>query len=159
MCGRGICTETDQSPREGTNETLLQKAKIYPSIEELDAPAGTPDKVAEAYIAARVSLQTNKPGFWEAAAVMARRSIELALADCGAKGSLKNMIDKLGAEGILAKSMVDWANEVRIIGNDGAHDCVTREDAVQAVYFAEMLFTYMFKLPAMIAKRRNSKGN
>lgn len=164
LCYSAVCTETYKKPVEGDNgfnDSFFHNVKIYPSIEDLDAPDGTPGNVADAYRAALVNLKTEGPGFWEAAAIMARRSIELAIAgiDGVKKGSLKSMIDEMGAKGLLTKAMVDWANEVRIIGNEGAHENgLTREDAEQAVYFAEMLFTYIFKLPGMLEKRRLAKS-
>lgn len=91
---------------------------------------------------------------------MAGSSIETACVQFGAvDGGLKGKIRKLHDDGIITQSLADWAQELREIRVDAAHQAeresvITKEDAEQAVYFAEMLFTYLYKLPKMIEERR-----
>ena len=131
-------------------------AKVYPEAIPLEAPLGTPDEVANAYKTAKKNLQHGQDGDYEAACIMARRSVERAVNGAGGQGhNLKEKIDDLEARRLISPALREWAHEVRDIGNDGAHEAtVTREDAEQAVYFAEMLFTYLYTLPAMVAERR-----
>ncbi len=99
----------------------------------------------------------NRPGCEEPAAVFYGRAIELALkhAHADVKGSLAQRIAKLAKDRIIPQSMSDWAEEVRVVRNDGAHDDgVTREDAEAARDFADAFLRYLITMPAMVAARR-----
>lgn len=66
----------------------------------------------------------------------------------------------LSSKNILQPLLSDWAKEVRLIGNQGAHydpaNEVTMEDATQLLNFAQELMKYLFELPAELQRRRNS---
>ena len=159
-CYHGVCVEAPPAylkPHSVTHGPYFESFfEYFPSPKPLDAPANTPDDVAKAYKTAMKNLRSGEDGDLEAACIMARRSIELAVNLMDAEGgNLKKKIDDLADKKILSPILQAWAHEIRDIGNDGAHEPdVSREDAEQAVYFAEMLFTYLFTLPGMIAERR-----
>lgn len=52
--------------------------------------------------------------------------------------------------------MKDWAHQIRIDGNDAAHDekPFAQEEAAQLLEFVRLLLTYVFTLPAQVAARR-----
>lgn len=73
----------------------------------------------------------------------------------GMKGNLATKIDKLVQEGKLSADLGDWAHEVRLIGNEGAHDPeVNREDLTALREFTDAVLRYAISLPAEIATRR-----
>lgn len=98
------------------------------------------------------------PNCEEASAAMYRRAIDLAVKsiDPDGKGELIARINRLADLNILPGTMKDWAHQVRIIGNDGAHDedGVTRNDLMAAQGFADALLRYLFTLPKEVALRR-----
>lgn len=154
-CGKGACGESPWHAIEGRFD-FEKFTDFYPRFEPVEAPKGTPEDVANAFMTAKKNLKSGQHGDYEAACIMARRSVELAVKGAGGEGhSLKAKIDDLEARRIISPALREWAHEVRDIGNDGAHEAaVTQQDAEQAVYFAEMLFTYLYTLPEMIEERR-----
>lgn len=82
----------------------------------------------------------------------------------GATGkSLKEEIDDLANKGLILPSMRDFAHEVRVLANEGAHPQpgaagTNEKDARDAVEFLSFLMTVMYNLPKQIEdyrKRRN----
>ena len=93
------------------------------------------------------------------------RAVEAMLAEEGyhdRKQGLKRRIDNAVAEGKLPPAMGDWANEVREIGNETHTDespapLPGKEDAKQALLFANMLAEYLFVLPTRIKQARGKE--
>ena len=156
-CGKGVCGES-KFYIDGGSFDFEKFTDVYPQPQPLEAPSGTPEEVAKAYKTAKKNLLSGTDGDYEAACMMARRSVERAVKAAGAQGhSLKEEIDDLEARRLISPALREWAHQVRLFGNDGAHDAfVSKEAAEQCVYFAEMLFTYLYTLPEMMAARRSS---
>lgn len=120
------------------------------------APEHLPDPVRKAFLQAEGNF--GRPGFEEAAALMYRRSLEVALKiaypDLG--DGLAKIIKRLVADRHLPEVMADWLTEVRLIGNDGAHELegVDHQDLIAARGFVETALRYIFTLPTEIAARR-----
>jgi hypothetical protein len=92
---------------------------------------------------------------------MARRALEAVAVDQGqTSGSLYERLAALASAGILLPTLADWATEVRLIGNAGAHfdplETVTRHDAEQLLSFLQELLRYLYEMPAELARRRGS---
>jgi Domain of unknown function (DUF4145) len=91
-------------------------------------------------------------GAFTASALLSRRVIEGIAADKGAKGSnLMRKIEALKASGDVDGKLADWANALRIVGNNAAHDTqgrATPEDASDALIFAEALADYVYTFRA-----------
>lgn len=89
---------------------------------------------------------------------MYRRSLDLALKEAfpETKGALDAKLKKLVKEQKLPEALGEWAHEVRLIGNDGAHDLdgVSREDLLDARAFIDTVLKYLFTLPAQISARK-----
>jgi hypothetical protein len=97
---------------------------------------------------------------WDAAAVMARSALQLALRDNKAQGrNLKQEIDDLSARGVLPPIMKDWSDQVRELGNDSAHPAPSQvatnaQDARDIVRFLDFLLEYLYTLPYQIEQYR-----
>ncbi|MBY5590844.1 DUF4145 domain-containing protein [Rhizobium leguminosarum] len=64
-------------------------------------------------------------------------------------------LPELVKQGVLPASLGDWANEIRIVGNDGAHDDgVNRDDLKAARMFCDSFLRYLITLPKEIELRR-----
>ena len=77
------------------------------------------------------------------------------------KMGLKGRIKAAVKQGDLPQVMADWANEVRVIGNDthtdeAPADLPNQDDAERAIHFANMLAEYLFVLPAQISRGRGA---
>jgi Domain of unknown function (DUF4145) len=125
-----------------------------------EGPESWPADVGRYWLQARRAQEGNN---WDAAAVMARSALQLALRHAGAKGKdLYHEIDDLAAKGELPPRMKEWAHEVRLLARDPAHpepgDKPTPQKDVQdAMRFLDFLLEYLFTLPHDIATYRNRK--
>ena len=90
--------------------------------------------------------------------MMYRRALELGIkaAYPTLSGSLAARIKNLVRDHHLPAPIGDWLDQVRVVGNDGAHemDGVTRDDLEAARGFVDTALRYIFTLPAQIAARR-----
>jgi len=96
---------------------------------------------------------------YRASAVMSRRTLEAITVEKGEMtGVLATRIKNLISKGILDKTLGEWATEIRLIGNSGAHFDpiydVEKEDANQIILFIDELIKYVYIMPAEIARRR-----
>ena len=128
----------------------LPEARLSPDI---------PNDIASAFAEAVTALVANCP---RASAVMARRTLEAITVERGeTRGSLADRLNALGANGLLHPTLSDWAKEVRLVGNVGAHfdpmKQVTVKDAQQLVNFIRELLKYLYELPAELNRRRSSQ--
>ncbi|MDH5711746.1 MAG: DUF4145 domain-containing protein, partial [Gammaproteobacteria bacterium] len=82
-------------------------------------PDHWPEAVGRYWLQAKRNLKDQN---WDAAALMARSSLQVSLREQNATGNnLKQEIDDLASKGVLPKIMQDWAHNVRELGNDSAH--------------------------------------
>jgi hypothetical protein len=134
-------------------------------------PLGTPnDKVAaEVPTEIREDLSEAKRCEWikayKGCVVLCRRAIQSSVIALGAKGGrLVDQIDNLGSTGKITEALKEFAHEVRLIGNDGAHpdkdglNDVTPEDAADMLEFARQYMDHVYVMPAMLKARREAQA-
>lgn len=125
------------------------------------APEHFPADVGRYWLQAKKSLVDCN---YDAAAVMARSSLQIALRAHKAEGAnLKQEIDDLSKKGLLPPLMQDWAHNVRELANDSAHPKpdqppTTAQDARDIVKFMDFLFEYLYALPKRINEFRDRKA-
>ena len=141
----------------------LHDYRVMPWPLRLDKyPEHWPESVGRYWLQAKRNLKDEN---WDAAALMARSSLQIALRECEAKGSnLKNEIDDLASKGILPQLMQDWAHNVRELGNDSAHPVpdqppTNSKDASDIVWFMDFLFEYLYSLPRQIKDYRERNNS
>lgn len=116
-------------------------------------PEHWPEAVGRYWIQSKRNIKDEN---WDAAALMARSSLQVALREQNAVGNnLKQEIDDLAEKGILPKIMQVWAHNVRELGNDSAHPkpdqpATLAQDAKDIVSFMDYLFEYLYTLPKKI---------
>ena len=94
---------------------------------------------------------------------MCRKGIEAICYDKGQeKGNLITKLKNLKDLQVLEGTLYKWTDELRLIGNDGAHShnqIVTQQDAKDAIDFFEALITYLYHLveqyDSLVKRRRN----
>lgn len=146
----------------GPSQGMYDYRVLPRSLKITNAPDYMPDQVGRNWLQAQKSLETES---WDAAVIMARTAMQAALREQQAKG--KNLIDEindLAEQGILPPLMVDWANEVRVLGNKGTHQNSTSEgteadDAEDIVEYLDYLLEYLYALPKKIKIYRERKAS
>lgn len=117
-----------------------------------------PTEIVDAFAEAERSLAAGCP---RAAAVMARRTLEAITSHIGkSNGSLYKQLEELKDEGDIHPTLHEWATEIRLIGNVGAHfdpiDTVSEHEAEQLILFIRELLKYVFEFPSRLDGLRNS---
>lgn len=122
-------------------------------------PKDVPESIGDAFREAAVTLAVKCP---RSSVVMAGRALEAVAVDKGeTKGRLVDRLKALGEKGVLQPSLADWATEVRLLRNVGAHDFdpqkpVSVEDAKELLGFVRELLKYLYELPADLKRRRST---
>lgn len=59
---------------------------------------------------------------------------------------------------MLTPDMKEWAHEIRLGGNDAAHEekPFTKQEAERLYTFSLLVFNYLFMLPGMLAEARGA---
>lgn len=131
--------------------------KYFPSCTPRTVPDNTPHKIAKYFDQATSSLEHAN---YDAAGAMFRKVIDITSKELGEKnGHLVQRINNLASKGLITKDMKDWADEIRLSGNEAVHDeeDYTKEECEEILHFTELFLMYTFTLPAMLENRRNSK--
>ena len=124
-------------------------------------PEHWPEAIGRYWLQAKRNITQEN---WDAAAVMARSALQIALRDHGAKGgNLKKEIDDLAAKGMLPPIMKDWSDHIRELGNESAHPDPTQgptnpQDARDIVHFLDFLLKYLYSLPHRIKRYREREN-
>lgn len=99
---------------------------------------------------------------YRAAAVMARRAMQVAAKEKGATDDkLVAQIHELQESGKITNDLKEWADAVRWVGNDAAHpngSDVTKEDAEDVLHLAEQFLHVLYVAPAVAAGLRKRLG-
>ena len=136
-----------------------QVIQFWPMGPEPRIPKHMPPNVERVYLQAEHNFPT--VGQEDASGTMYRKALDIGLLqiDSDLKGMLGAKIRKLVSDGRLTKDIGEWANQVRELGNEAAHDAPapTRQDLDNLRNFTEMVLRYLFTLPNMIKKRRGEK--
>lgn len=132
---------------------------LYPSDRNISTD-GMPETASRAYDAAARSYQV---GLYEPCVIMCRKCIEALCEELGAtKGNLKERLDKLRRNGHIDQKLLTWADELRLIGNDAAHDLdiiIEQVDAQDALEFVEAILMYAFSLTRKFEKFKNRRAS
>ena len=119
--------------------------------------------IKEDFIEARKCMSVSA---FRAASVMARRAVQNICLDKGAneKSKLEKQIDELASKNIITKDLQEWAHEVRLVGNDGAHPQkpeadtpVTKEDSEDILDLLEQFCQVLYVAPTIATQRRQSR--
>jgi hypothetical protein len=131
---------------------------LYPNDRNISTE-GIPETVLRAYDAA---IRSYRAGLYEPCVIMCRKCIEALCHEFGAvKGNLKERIERLQKNGQIDDRLLTWADELRIIGNDAAHDLdinIVQVDAQNALEFVEAILMYVFSLTRKFEEFKKRRG-
>ncbi|UVC07371.1 DUF4145 domain-containing protein [Rhizobium sp. TH2] len=163
-----------KSTTESTKNVLLGEGNVrslgyavlesWPTVTESAIPDHLSENVAKTYRSAERNFST--PDGEDAAAMLYRRAIDVAIREKHPEitGLLAVRISKLAGKGLLPPSMKEWADQIRLIGNDGAHEPegVTMDDLKPMRGFTEAFLRYFITIPFEVSCRRgeiDDEGN
>ena len=152
----GICNACSEPVLVLNNGEKIHPASL-PKPSEQDIPSEIRADLDEAKVCFSA-------GAYRAAAVMARRTMQVAATDKGATSDkLVTQIHELKQAGKITVDLKDWADAVRWIGNDAAHPTgspVFQEDAKDVLHLAEQFLHVLYVAPALAVgiKKRLGKS-
>ena len=116
---------------------------LYPAERSLDA--SVPKTIAKSFEEAGACAGA---GAFTACAIMCRRTMEALCAHHGVvQGNLDKKLKKLRDDGVIEKRLFEWADSLRLVGNEAAHDVtavVVKDDARDLLDFTRALVEYIF---------------
>jgi len=137
--------------------------RLYPPLPKPTHWA-TPGTVCNAYSEATACL---KGKAYTATAIMCRKTIECVCKENGASGKdLKQRIQALKDKGVIEQNLFEWADALRMLGNDAAHEPETsfnKQDALDMLEFTDALLGYIYtfkeRFNQFMTRRSKSKAN
>jgi hypothetical protein len=128
---------------------------------------GVPDSITRGHGEALRCFQSNA---YTAAAMMCRRTLEAVCQDKQAtKGNLAAKLKILQETGVIDARLYEWADALRLVGNDAAHNVeefMGKEDAKDGLDFTRAIIEYIYtftdafeKFKARRAAQRNGTGS
>ena len=162
-CGVGIaawlCTrpgQHDESPIRvnGDISRFFLVMGTWPELPKLGAPEHTPQAVARRYIEGEDAFGRSN---WNSAVAMYRSALDIAtkaMVSEAANKMLKSRLEWMLKNGKLTQDLWEWADRVRLGGNDAIHDPdeFNEDDARPLRYFTEMFLRYVYELPGEVAR-------
>lgn len=132
-------------------------------------PLGKPNETVDTEVPAPVAddfkeaLRCEWIKSYKASVVMCRRAVQGSVIELGAKGDrLIDQIDYLFKNGKITEALKDFAHEVRLTGNDGAHpgkdglSDVSPKDASDIIEFTREYLHHVYVMPAKLKARKPS---
>ena len=136
---------------------------LYPSVPyELGPPV--PKNISSAYREARLCFLA---GAHTACALMCRKAIECLCAEFSANGSnLKAQLKHLLDQKKLDERLYTWADQLRLVGNEAAHDTsfsAAKDEATDIMDFTRALMEYVFvfeeRFKQFMSRRKERKDS
>ncbi len=142
------------------NSLGYKLGQIWPAKPAPNIPEFIPASVERVLLQAESNFML--PSHEDAASTMYRKALEIGLKsiDGTLDGTLAKKIEMLGKTGRLTADLVTWSKEIKNLGNEGAHDehPITREELASLRGLTDMVFRYLFTLPAMVEQRKNERS-
>jgi hypothetical protein len=134
------------------------KVQLFPLTDNL-ALKNAPEIVIGPY---KEASKCYRAQAYDACVIMCRKGIEAICIDKGeTKGNLAQRLKNLKDKRILEDTLYNWTNELRLIGNDGAHShdqIVTQLDAKDSMDFFDALITYLYHLVDQYNKLKSRRN-
>lgn len=152
-----ICWQT-LAIRRRINESNGHKRGVFEilwPVLERNLSETVPESLRKEHLEARACFNAEA---YTATVVMVRRTLEGVCADHGiTRKPLYAALDEMKSTGLIEGRLLEWAQGLRVLGNDAAHftgRSVNRQDAKDALSLAEALLDYMYVFSAQFEKFR-----
>lgn len=147
-----------RSPKTVDNHFSAADAEVISSSRSHGISSRIPESLRREHSEAWACFSSES---YTATVVMVRRTLEGVCAEHGIKARvLFKALEQLAADGLIEGRLLDWAQELRLLGNEGAHftgDVVSREDAQDALALAEALLEYLYVYSAQFKEFRDRR--
>jgi len=121
------------------------RSRVYPPVERRQLGSAVPPAIQNAFKEAVLCFDAKA---YTASAIMCRKTLEGLCDAHGARtGNLAKRLAKLQSDGIIEKRLFEWAEALRILGNEAAHGVnsrTSRQDCGDILEFTEALAQYVF---------------
>lgn len=166
-CGDSIVVIERRAERQtpAARSDVYEGMHWWPMAGLGDLGPDIPRQVGSAYSEGMRALSVKAA---RAAVVMFRGMLAELAADKGstaaqAKPTLYGKLEQMSQDGSLHPSLVEWAKEIRLIGNAAAHpdalDPVSGEEAADLGRLCRQLLNVIYEVPATIARNRAARGS
>jgi hypothetical protein len=154
------CTVVIQRNLDPAGVPRYEGIHWWPAPGATDLDPEVPEPVGSAFSEGMRALSANCP---RAAAVMFRGMLATVVQDKGSDAAktapnLHQQLKAMEQEGALHPSLVEWATEIRLVGNAGAHfdelAPVDRTEAADLARLCRQLITTVYETPARIRRAR-----
>ena len=143
----------------GLRNQPAQLLNVFPLGKPNDnVDAEIPDAIAEDF---KEALRCEWVKAYKGCVVMCRRAVQSSVIELGARdGKLIEQIDELFKKGKITEALKEFAHEVRLTGNDGAHpgkdglSDVSPKDASDIIEFTREYLHHVYVMPAKLRARR-----
>jgi hypothetical protein len=158
-CKKFVAIVAIRNTSTGAN-TPYMLDEFYPLGRPNDGvDAAVPKNIAEDF---REGLRCRWIDAYKATVTMCRRAIQSSCLQKQADKTKKLVaqIDELASRGVITQPLREFAHEVRLEGNDGAHpdadglENVTQKDADDIVEFTREYLHHVYVMPAKLAARK-----
>ncbi|MFH9415825.1 DUF4145 domain-containing protein [Streptomyces rochei] len=140
LCFQALLLEEVQDSRKYRRELEC----VWPTPPRALAEA-IPEVLRREHFEARTCFKSKA---YTATVVMVRRTLEGVCTQHGiSKKPLYKAFEEMESVGLIEGRLLEWAQELRVLGNEGAHFTgkpVTRQDASDAIALAEALLDYLY---------------
>lgn len=161
ICGRcsgPFLIETRSTELPGEFIADQESRVLFPSTIP-PALVGVPIDILRAY---EQASRAYTAGLYDACAIMCRKCLDGLCQELKASGrNLKDRLAYLADSKTIDSRLHEWADQLRIVGNDAAHDVsviLDKNDAKDSIEFVEAILLYTFtlnkKFSAFIERRK-----
>jgi hypothetical protein len=159
------CTVVIQRPVGPPDERRYLGIHWWPAPGDSDLDPEVPAPVVSAFSEGMRALSANCS---RAAAVMFRGMLGAVVQDKGSDAAktapkLYQQLKAMEQDGTLHPSLVEWAAEIRLVGNAGAHPNelapVEQAEAADLARLCRQLITVVYETPARIRRARQSRAS
>lgn len=160
-----IVVERRTDKKNATGHPVFEGIHWWPLPGLNDLDPDIPAAISSAYSEGVRALSVRAA---RAAVVMFRGMLAQVVLDTGSaaaqsKKTLYDKLEQMSQDGSLHPSLVDWAREIRIIGNAAAHpdalDPVSDEEAADLARLCRQLLNVLYEVPARITRNRAARGS
>jgi Domain of unknown function (DUF4145) len=156
-CRRGLLLLQGEDESHPEEYRRTPPVVIWPRLVG-DVGNKVPESLRQEYEQARTCFEA---GAYTAVAVMVRRTLEGVCAEEGIKRkTLGESLKALEEAQRIDKRLLEWATELRVLGNEGAHytgSQVAPADAYDALALAESFLDYMYTISARFDEFRKRR--
>jgi len=144
QCNGPLLASREHLGTDRAGNQFRDLVRMYPPPDPVAHP-GLPSTVSEAY---EEAWSCFKARAFAATAVLCRKSLEAMCREQGVpKSKLAHELRELKERGVIETRLFEWAEALRIAGNEAAHDVsrsVSKQDATDILEFTDALLQYVF---------------